>query len=137
MNLYNAITALSLVINFLISLTIIFKNREKPEKSIGWLLIFMLIPFLGLILYFFLGRNWKSRNLKERLSPEMIDFVKTSLEEYAGPYKDMAKMVTIGNGSPMFSYNNITLYKMVWRNLKHSFMILNQPPITFIWNTTL
>lgn len=111
MSLYNAITAISLVINFLISLIIIFKNREKPEKSIGWLLIFMLIPFLGLILYFFLGRNWKSKNLKERLSPEMIDFVRTSLEEYAGPYKEMAKMVTMGNGSPMFSYNTVKLFK--------------------------
>jgi len=100
-----------IIINFLISMTIIFKNREKPEKSIGWLLIFMLVPFLGLILYFLVGRNWQSKNLKERLSPEMIDFVKTSLDEYVGPYKEMAKMVTMGNGSPIFLYNNITVYK--------------------------
>ncbi|WP_312654575.1 cardiolipin synthase [Proteiniclasticum sp.] len=111
MNFYNMISVPVIIINFLISMTIIFKNREKPEKSIGWLLIFMLVPFLGLILYFLVGRNWQSKNLKERLSPEMIDFVKTSLDEYVGPYKEMAKMVTMGNGSPIFLYNNITVYK--------------------------
>ena len=111
MNFYNLISVPVIIINFLISMTIIFKNREKPEKSIGWLLIFMLVPFLGLILYFLVGRNWQSKNLKERLSPEMIDFVKTSLEEYVGPHKEMAKMVTMGNGSPMFLYNNVTVYK--------------------------
>lgn len=111
MNFYNMISVPVIIINFLISMMIIFKNREKPEKSIGWLLIFMLVPFLGLILYFLVGRNWQSKNLKERLSPEMIDFVKTSLDEYVGPYKEMAKMVTMGNGSPIFLYNNITVYK--------------------------
>lgn len=111
MNFYNLVSVFIIVINFLISMTIIFKNREKPEKSIGWLLIFMLVPFLGLILYFLVGRNWKSKNLKERLSPEMVDFVKTSLDEYVGPHKEMARMVTMGNGSPMFLYNNITVFK--------------------------
>lgn len=111
MSFYNVASVLVIIINFLISLTIIFRNREKPEKSIGWLLIFMLVPFLGLILYFLVGRNWQSKNLKERLSPEMVDFVKTSLEEYAGPHLEMAKMVTMGNGSPMFLYNDIKIYK--------------------------
>ncbi|MBR0577458.1 cardiolipin synthase [Proteiniclasticum sp. BAD-10] len=111
MNLSRALYLSAYLINFLLALTIIFKDREKPEKSIGWLLIFMLIPFVGLILYVLIGRNWKSKNLKERLSPEMVEFVKTSLEEYAGPYKDMAKLVTIGNGSPLFLYNEVTLFK--------------------------
>lgn len=110
MSLYNIITFLSIIINFLIAMTIIFKNREKPEKSIGWLLIFMLLPFVGLILYFLLGRNWTSKNLKEKLSPEMMDFIRNTLNEYAGPYKDMANMVTLGNGSPLFANNDITLY---------------------------
>lgn len=111
MSFYNTMSIFIIFINFLISMTIIFKNREKPEKSIGWLLIFMLVPFLGLILYFLVGRNWTSKNLKERLSHEMIDFVKTSLDEYTGPHKEMAKMVTMGNGSPMFLYNKITIFK--------------------------
>jgi len=91
--------------------TIVFKNREKPEKSIGWLLIFMLVPYVGIILYFFVGRSWKSKNLKERLSPEMIKFIKTSLDEYSGEYMDLAKLVTVGNGSPMFLYNDVTIFK--------------------------
>ncbi len=111
MSIYNVISASIIIINFLISLTIVFINREKPEKSIGWLLIFMLFPFAGLVLYFFIGRNWKSKNLKERLSSEMSEFIKTSIDEYAGPYKDMARLVTAGNDSPLFLYNEITIFK--------------------------
>lgn len=111
MNIRNIIYSLVIFTGFLISATIVFKNREKPEKSIGWLLIFMLVPYVGIILYFFVGRNWKSKNLKERLSPEMIKFIKTSLDEYSGEYKDLAKLVTVGNGSPMFLYNDVTIFK--------------------------
>lgn len=111
MNIRNIIYSLVVFTGFLISATIVFKNREKPEKSIGWLLIFMLVPYVGIILYFFVGRNWKSKNLKERLSPEMIKFIKTSLDEYSGEYKDLAKLVTVGNGSPMFLYNDVTIFK--------------------------
>ncbi len=111
MSIYNIVSASIILINFLISLTIVFINREKPEKSIGWLLIFMLVPFLGLVLYFFVGRNWKSKNLKERLSSEMTEFINTSIDEYAGAYKDMAKLVTAGNDSPLFLYNEVTIFK--------------------------
>ena len=54
-------------------MTIVFKSREKPEKSIGWLLIFMLVPYVGIILYFFVGRNWKSKNLKEFVPIQILD----------------------------------------------------------------
>lgn len=111
MNIRNIIYSLVVFTGFLISATIVFKNREKPEKSIGWLLIFMLVPYVGIILYFFVGRNWKSKNLKDRLSPEMIKFIKTSLDEYSGEYKDLANLVTVGNGSPMFLYNDVTIFK--------------------------
>jgi len=111
LSLYNISSSFVLFINFILALIIIFKNREKPEKSIGWLLIFMLFPFFGLVLYFFVGRNWKSHNLKDRLSTEMMEFVKTSLDEYDGRNKDLAKMITEGNGSPMFLYNEVTIFK--------------------------
>jgi len=111
LNIRNIIYSLVVFTGFLISMTIVFKSREKPEKSIGWLLIFMLVPYVGIILYFFVGRNWKSKNLKERLSPEMITFIKTSLDEYTGEYMDLAKLVTVGNSSPMFLYNDVTIFK--------------------------
>lgn len=41
----------------------------------------------------------------------MIKFIKTSLDEYSGKYKDLAKLVTVGNGSPMFLYNDVTIFK--------------------------
>lgn len=111
MSIYNIVTLVTLSVNFLIALSIIFVDREKPEKAIGWLLIFMLLPFAGLFLYFFIGRNWKSKNLKDRLSDEMLDFIDMSLEEYAGPFKALPKLVTRGNGTPMSYHNKVQLFK--------------------------
>jgi len=111
MSLYNIIYITVILLNFIISVYIIFVNREKPEKSIGWLLIFMLVPIVGLVLYFLVGRNWRSTNLKNKLSHEMLNLINASLDDYEGPYQDIAKLVTNGNSSPMFMKNEVKLYK--------------------------
>jgi len=51
------------IINIFISLTIISLERRRPEKTLAWLLVFILLPPIGLILYIFLGRNWKIHKL--------------------------------------------------------------------------
>ena len=40
-------------------------ERKQPEKTIAWLLILTLLPPIGLILYIFLGRNWKRNKLND------------------------------------------------------------------------
>ncbi|NLI61905.1 MAG: cardiolipin synthase [Methanosarcinaceae archaeon] len=97
--------------NSLISFTIIFIDREKPKRAISWLLVFMLFPFIGLIVYLFLGRRWKSTTLKEKLSSGIQDNIKTSLDKYDGPYSNMVEMVSKENGLPVFLYNEIEIFK--------------------------
>ncbi|NLC66016.1 MAG: cardiolipin synthase [Clostridium sp.] len=111
MSIFNVFTLIVYFINFAISITIIFKNREKPEKTIGWLLIFMLLPFVGLILYFFIGRNWNSHNLREDISSELSEFIDLSVKEYKGENKDLVTLVSKGNNSPLFLYNDLKIYK--------------------------
>ena len=40
-----------------VSLLIISEDRE-PTEALAWLLVLFALPFVGLILYFFLGRDW-------------------------------------------------------------------------------
>ena len=46
-----------LLVLFII-LVIILENRD-PVKTIAWLLVLILLPFLGVVLYFFFGRNFR------------------------------------------------------------------------------
>lgn len=55
-----------LVISYLagivLSINIILENRD-PTKTMAWLLIFIVLPGVGLIIYCFLGRNIRKRKL--------------------------------------------------------------------------
>lgn len=49
-------------------LAVLINDLRDPTRTLAWLIILTFLPLLGLILYFFLGRNWKkiSRNQKSR-----------------------------------------------------------------------
>ena len=61
------IVFLSLLIFFyfigaLISMKIILENRD-PSKTMAWLLIFILLPGIGLVIYAIFGRNLRKRKI--------------------------------------------------------------------------
>ena len=99
------------IINFIIVFDLVFKKKEKPAKIIGWLMVLMFIPYLGFIFYILLGINWRKTVLNEHFSPDMADFINRSLKEYRGDFESLAKLVSNNNGSPMFLYNEVQLYK--------------------------
>ena len=57
-------------------------ERKQPEKTIAWLLILTLLPPIGLILYIFLGRNWKRNKLNDRVNAEINELINPILDEY-------------------------------------------------------
>jgi cardiolipin synthase len=63
------------ILNAVISVLIIILERKRPEKTIAWLLVFVLLPPFGLIFYIFLGRNWKRHKLTEDFSPYVKDLI--------------------------------------------------------------
>jgi cardiolipin synthase len=62
---------------------IVMDNKE-PEQSLAWLVLLFMLPFLGGILYFMLGRDWRSpMNSKWRVGQEFIQpAMKPIYEEY-------------------------------------------------------
>lgn len=111
MKLIQFVSVLLYIINIGVVWALIFYKRERPEKVLGWFLILMLLPFIGLILYLYMGINWKDTVLNEKFSPEMLDFVSTSIKEYNGEYGKIARLVSNTNASPMFLYNKAKIYK--------------------------
>ncbi|HEY5575185.1 MAG TPA: PLDc N-terminal domain-containing protein, partial [Clostridiaceae bacterium] len=57
------------LINALISLIVIILERKNPEKTIAWLLVFILLPPIGLFFYILFGRNWKKHTLSDSNVP--------------------------------------------------------------------
>ena len=87
-------------------------ERKQPEKTIAWLLILTLLPPIGLILYIFLGRNWKRNKLNDRINPKINDLISPILDEYPEKqYVPLMELLAFNSDSPIFVNNDIKIYK--------------------------
>lgn len=98
--------------NAIISVILIVLERKNPEKTIAWLLVFIVFPPVGLFLYIFLGRNWKKHKLHdetniniERLVYEVMKNVKDHT------YSPLIELLSKNSESPLFNNNSIKIFK--------------------------
>ncbi|MCX7694920.1 MAG: cardiolipin synthase [Caloramator sp.] len=107
MNLLSA----AIIINAIVLTTIIILERKRPEKTIAWLLLIVIFPPLGLILYLFLGRNWKRHKLNEEFSPVVRDLINRVINRIdREDYKYLAELLANNSDSPLFVDNDIEIY---------------------------
>lgn len=100
-----------LVINAFILTTIIILERKRPEKTIAWLLLIALFPPLGLVLYLFLGRNWKRHKLNEEFSPVVKDLLSRVINRVNNEeHRYLAELLANNSDSPLFVDNDIEIY---------------------------
>lgn len=91
------------VVNFFISLLIIFVERKNPSATIAWIMILFLIPIGGIILYVFLSQNIARKKIF-RLTKDEEWLTTNSLEK---------QNADIQNGSFVFTTHESKL----WRDL--------------------
>lgn len=110
----NIITILDwlLIINSIVLIAIIILERRSPEKTIAWFLVFMVLPPLGILLYIFIGRNWK----KHKLNNSFSEFIKEVVENFIEKtnqkeFKPLLELVTNNTHLPVFTNNDIEVFK--------------------------
>ena len=86
------------ILSIVISLKLILENRD-PAKTLSWILIFMLFPGLGLIIYAILGRN--IRKIKINKTSKLADTLKKdkllyNLEEIEELVRYQQKVISKG-----------------------------------------
>jgi cardiolipin synthase len=50
-----------------VSMMIVFENRS-PVKTLSWVLVVLLVPFLGIIIYIFFGQNYRKQKIFSKKS---------------------------------------------------------------------
>ena len=63
----NVLTVIYLIAVFAICLMIVFENRN-PLKTLSWLLVILFVPVVGIIVYFFFGKNYRKQKMYTRKS---------------------------------------------------------------------
>ncbi|NEZ45878.1 cardiolipin synthase [Clostridium niameyense] len=100
------------IINIIISIIVIILERKKPEKTIAWLLVFVIFPPLGLFLYIFLGRNWKKNKLHEKTNIEIEELIQESMSKIKKTrYSSLIELLSKNSESPLFKDNSIKIFK--------------------------
>ena len=67
MFLFLLVGVVIVVINMLLSFSLIFIERKEPQTTWAWLLIMIILPGIGFIIYMLLGQNFsRERLFKEK-----------------------------------------------------------------------
>lgn len=99
------------IIFILIAITLIILERRKPEKTIAWLLLFLVFPPLGIFLYLFIGRNWKVNKLNDGANKDLKELVFNAMFEAKVPeYKSLFQLIANNSDSPLFIDNEVTVF---------------------------
>ena len=100
------------MINLFILFIIIPFGKKRPEKTLSWLLVLMILPPIGLILFIFLGRNWKINTLDKRIKERVFTLTKfNNIKENSilNEYKSIIKLLASNSYSPIFLNNKVTI----------------------------
>jgi cardiolipin synthase len=116
------ITILYLLSILFVCLMIVFENRS-PVKTLSWVLVVLLVPFLGIIFYVFFGQNYRKQKIFSKKSildlEQLTNFAafqvnslpeRMILESEAIREKvHLMKLMLNNNKSALTEFNNIEL----------------------------
>ncbi|RYD02715.1 hypothetical protein N752_23330 [Desulforamulus aquiferis] len=100
-------------INALIVIVIIILERKRPEKTIAWILVLVILPTLGFILYILLGRNWKRKRnkLNKHFDLPANSPVVRELCNVKSDINKLIKLLSTSGNSPLFTNNKVVIFK--------------------------
>ena len=95
----------------IIAMYIAIMDNKEPERTISWLLIFVIYPPIGLILYLFLGVNWKRKTLINGHSKEIKELINPYIAALENKeYKSLVELLATNSDSPIFVNNDIEIF---------------------------
>ena len=120
----NIVLISAFILNLIFAFTIIFMERRTAGSIWAWLLILLLIPLLGFIVYLLFGRQIQRKHIfkideNDKIGIEMIvneqlealkndDFSKGNHQIVK--FKDMVQMLLYNNAAFLTTDNEVTIY---------------------------
>ena len=113
------IGALIVVMNIIFSFSLIFIERKDPTTTWAWLLIIILLPGVGFLIYLLLGQNLSREKIfKEKIAIDenkRRDLMKSfayinKLNDSSDQYLDLRKMNFNHSGAKYTSNNDVEVY---------------------------
>jgi cardiolipin synthase A/B len=81
------------IITVLFTVILVIQQKGDPLKTISWLLVILLLPYVGIVLYFFFGKNYRKEKMYSRKGlSDQEHLKKLSIDQFINlPNKDIFK----------------------------------------------
>ena len=66
----------------------LISNKRDPVKTLSWVMVMMLLPYIGIILYFFFGRNFRKDKMFSRKGARDLGLRKELCKEMLVRFED-------------------------------------------------
>jgi cardiolipin synthase A/B len=124
MSITSFLLSLILVLNILFAIVVIFRERRDVSSTWAWLLVLILIPVLGFIMYLLLGQNLSRSRLftwedKQKIGIEQtierqLDEMRSETFEFSDEHEQASQeliyMHLLGNEAPLTQDNIVEIY---------------------------
>lgn len=119
MNILLVLSVVILILNIFFSLSLVFIERKDPTTTWAWLLILLVLPGLGFIIYIMFGQNLSRQKIfKEKIRVDegkrknINDKYERGLHKHDGgeTFVDLKKMNFNNSGAKYTTNNNINVY---------------------------
>lgn len=114
------ILAYGLTIFFTVIVVIV--DKREPSKATLWVVVLILLPIVGFVLYIFFGRNFRRRRIFRRKEPmdlsefeesiarNIVDLRSSDLPEELERNRHIARLIMNNNFSPVLGGNGVSVY---------------------------
>lgn len=75
-----------LVLYWLGAVVLIVSEDRDPTAALGWLLVLVLLPVVGLVIYFFFGRNWSAISQRSKVRRRLLEIGRAFMPRIHRPY---------------------------------------------------
>lgn len=92
---WQVFTAVLYWINIIIAITasiILISKRQDPVKTMSWVLVMLLLPYIGITLYFFVGRNFRKEKMFSRKGVQDLKLRKELCKEMEKEFEEKDKL---------------------------------------------
>ena len=82
--IYYFLLPILIVANIFFAITIVFVERKNPQRVVSWILVLLLLPFLGFFLYLVFGQNYRKEklfSLKNESDQKLTDLMASQIKE--------------------------------------------------------
>lgn len=112
---YSALLACYLLIVFTQMLVVVLENRQ-PVKTVAWLLVLFFLPVIGLVIYFFFGRNRKREHFVSRACAlqlarrSAVRFFQGGFPDLPEEYEPLIRLFKRQSGAFPYANNKVRMF---------------------------